>query len=94
VSTPADLPCRIQASFIRLGTQSTLEFDLRLQEYIELTRVRKYEEAIPYSKKYLTPWYETHGVQITQAFNLLAFPPTTTCTPYKVWAAYILTALF
>ncbi|KAF8521027.1 CTLH/CRA C-terminal to lish motif domain-containing protein [Gautieria morchelliformis] len=63
--------------------KSTLEFDLRLQEYIELTRARKYEEAIPYSKKYLTPWYETHGVQITQAFNLLAFPPTTTCAPYK-----------
>ena len=64
--------------------QSTLEFDLRLQEYIELTRARKNEDAIAYSKKYLTPWYETHEAQIRQSFCLLVFPPSTNCPPYKV----------
>ena len=64
--------------------QNTLEFDLRLQEYIELARARKSVEAIAYSKKYLLPWNETHQSQIVQATALLAIAPTTTCGPYKV----------
>ena len=63
--------------------QNTLEFDLRLQEYIELTRAGKHLEAIAYSKRYLLPWRETHLPHIRQAAALLCFPPTTTCSPYK-----------
>ncbi|KAI0716452.1 CTLH/CRA C-terminal to lish motif domain-containing protein [Earliella scabrosa] len=63
--------------------KNTLEFDLRLQEYIELARARKSVEAIAYSKKYLLPWNETHQSQIVQATALLAIAPTTTCGPYK-----------
>ncbi|KAF9010185.1 CTLH/CRA C-terminal to lish motif domain-containing protein [Cyathus striatus] len=63
--------------------KSTLEFELRLQEYIELIRAQKSQEAIAYSKKYLVPWQETHMPQIRQALALLAFPPDTTCGPYK-----------
>ncbi|TFK73498.1 hypothetical protein BDN72DRAFT_814449 [Pluteus cervinus] len=63
--------------------KSTLEFDLRLQEYIELSRVRKAPEAIAYSRKYLLPWQETHLAQVQQASALLAYPPTTSCGPYK-----------
>ncbi|EIM89151.1 uncharacterized protein STEHIDRAFT_119889 [Stereum hirsutum FP-91666 SS1] len=63
--------------------KSTLEFDLRLQEYIELARARRTQEAIAYSKKHLTPWQETHIAQIQQASALLAFPPTTKCGPYR-----------
>ncbi|KAF8527643.1 CTLH/CRA C-terminal to lish motif domain-containing protein [Hysterangium stoloniferum] len=63
--------------------KSTLEFDLRLQEYIELSRACKKEEAIVYSKKYLVSWYETHDTQIKQALALLVFPPNTVCPPYK-----------
>lgn len=63
--------------------KNTLEFDLRLQEYIELARARKNEDAIAYSKKHLLPWQETHLAQIRQAAALLCFPPTTTCGPYK-----------
>ena len=65
-------------------SQSTLEFDLRMQEYIELSRERKTMEAIAYSKKYLVSWQDTHLPQIRQLSALLAFPPTTTCGPYKV----------
>ncbi|KZV67891.1 hypothetical protein PENSPDRAFT_676621 [Peniophora sp. CONT] len=63
--------------------KSTLEFDLRLQEFIELARARKRSEAIMYSRKYLHSWQDTHLSQITQAAALLAIPPTTTCPPYK-----------
>ncbi|KAJ7240453.1 CTLH/CRA C-terminal to lish motif domain-containing protein [Mycena rebaudengoi] len=48
--------------------KSTLEFDLRLQEYIELSRAAKCQEAIDYSRKYLA---------------LLAFRPDTSCGRYK-----------
>ncbi|KAI0044960.1 hypothetical protein FA95DRAFT_1496231 [Auriscalpium vulgare] len=63
--------------------KSTLEFDLRLQEYIELARTRKTREAIAYSRKHLVSWQDTHITQIQQASALLAFPPTTNCNPYK-----------
>ncbi|CCL99210.1 uncharacterized protein FIBRA_01225 [Fibroporia radiculosa] len=63
--------------------KNTLEFDLRLQEYIELARAQKHVEAIAYSKKHLLPWQETHLPQIRQASALLCFPPTTACGPYK-----------
>lgn len=64
--------------------QSTLEFELRLQEYIELARAHKTREAIIYAKKYLVPWQETHLEQITQAMALLAVQPSTTCGQYRV----------
>jgi len=63
--------------------RSTLEFELRLQEYIELARAHKTLEAIIYAKKYLVPWQETHLEQITQAMALLAVQPSTTCGQYR-----------
>ncbi|KAJ7640861.1 CTLH/CRA C-terminal to lish motif domain-containing protein [Mycena polygramma] len=63
--------------------KSTLEFDLRLQEYIELTRASKHHEAIEYSRKHLVPWQETHMDQIQQAAALLAFPPHKASGRYK-----------
>ncbi|KAH9962959.1 CTLH/CRA C-terminal to lish motif domain-containing protein [Russula dissimulans] len=63
--------------------KSTLEFDLRLQEYIELARERRTIDAIAYARKHLIPWQETHLMQIQQASALLAFPRTTACNPYK-----------
>ncbi|KAI0764574.1 CTLH/CRA C-terminal to lish motif domain-containing protein [Trametes elegans] len=63
--------------------KNTLEFDLRLQEYIELARAGKTVEAMAYSKKHLLSWQETHYQQIVQAAALLCYPPTTTCGPYR-----------
>ncbi|KAF8068893.1 CTLH/CRA C-terminal to lish motif domain-containing protein [Lyophyllum atratum] len=63
--------------------KSTLEFELRLQEYIELSRAAKYQEAIAYSKKYLIAWQETHLSQIQTAAALLALPPEKAFGPYK-----------
>lgn len=72
--------------FFRIGlqiVQSTLEFDLRLQEYIELARLRQTDEAIGYLKRHIINWHDAHIQQIKQASALLAFPPDTTCNPYK-----------
>ncbi|KAH7907290.1 CTLH/CRA C-terminal to lish motif domain-containing protein [Hygrophoropsis aurantiaca] len=63
--------------------KNTLEFELRLQEYIELTRARKTQEAIAYSKKHLVPWQDTHLKQILQASILLAILPSTSCGQYR-----------
>lgn len=64
--------------------QSTLEFNLRLQEFIELARAGKGMEAIAYAKKYLTPWQSTEFKRIQQAMTLLIFKSDTKCQPYKV----------
>ncbi|KAJ7461877.1 CTLH/CRA C-terminal to lish motif domain-containing protein [Mycena galericulata] len=63
--------------------KSTLEFELRLQEYIELSRAGKRQEAIEYSRKHLVSWQETHLDQIQQAAALLAFRPDTSYGRYK-----------
>ena len=86
---------KISRRFIySLRSQSTLEFDLRMQEYIELSRERKKMEAIAYAQKYLISWQDTHLPQIRQLSALLAFAPTTTCGPYKVRYNLYAIALF
>ncbi|KAI7859484.1 CTLH/CRA C-terminal to lish motif domain-containing protein [Circinella umbellata] len=62
---------------------STLEFNLRLQEYIELARAGKGMEAINYAQKYLSPWQPTQFKRIRQAMALLVFSSDTQCQPYK-----------
>lgn len=64
--------------------KSTLEFELRLQEYIELARERHVQEALVYARKHLISWQESHFNEIRQAMALVAFSPVTACGPYKV----------
>jgi macrophage erythroblast attacher len=55
-----------------------LEFELRLQQYIELIRAKthpKLLEAIAHAKKYLIPFRATHPHEVQQACGLLAIPP-------------------
>ncbi|PSR73987.1 hypothetical protein PHLCEN_2v10218 [Hermanssonia centrifuga] len=63
--------------------KNPLEFDLRLQEFIELSRIRNLMEAIAYQKKHLIQWQDTHSAQINQAAALLAYTPATAFGPYK-----------
>ncbi|KAF7794786.1 hypothetical protein EIP86_005928 [Pleurotus ostreatoroseus] len=63
--------------------KNPLEFDLRLQEFIELARARNLMEAIAYQKKHLNHWQETHATQIYQAAALLAYSPESAFGPYK-----------
>lgn len=63
--------------------KSTLEFNLRMQEYIELVRAKRYTEAMSYLRKHLAVHSDTHLPEIQQASGLLAFGPLTSCGPYK-----------
>ncbi|KAL1677988.1 CTLH/CRA C-terminal to lish motif domain-containing protein [Schizophyllum commune] len=63
--------------------KSQLEFELRLQEFIELCRQRNTAQAIAYSRKHLIAWQDTHMPQIQHALALLAYAPATQCGPYK-----------
>ena len=67
--------------------QNNLEFDLRLQQYIEMIRTGgpgKQFEAMLHAKKFLVPYKDTHNEAILHAAGLLAQPPDTTHEPYKV----------
>ncbi|KAG9128542.1 GID complex subunit containing RING finger motif [Ceratobasidium sp. 392] len=66
-------------------TKNSLEFELRLQEYIEMIEQGKEVEAMVYLKKYLLAWYDTHPKQIQQASTLPAFPPWMRKMIYKEW---------
>jgi macrophage erythroblast attacher len=65
-------------------SQCTLEFDLRLQEYIELARARRTHDAKAYMNKHMNSWLDTHVKPIKQAAVLLAVPPDTKMGPYRV----------
>ena len=64
--------------------KSSLEFQVRLQEYLELVKAGQRLEAVKHAKKFLSPESELeHSSVVQQAMGLLAFPTTTTIQPYK-----------
>ncbi|CEL04318.1 Putative Protein fyv10 [Aspergillus calidoustus] len=68
-------------------SQYNLEFELRLQQYIEMIRTgdkAKFIDAMAHAKKYLSPYIETQSTEIHRAAGMLAFPPDTKAEPYKV----------
>ncbi|KAJ3076235.1 GID complex subunit containing RING finger motif [Podochytrium sp. JEL0797] len=74
--------CKENSSALK-KIKSNLEFNLRLQEYIELVRAYKLTEAIAYLKKHLTPFADQHLKEVQLAAALLAFDPETLCVRYK-----------
>ncbi|KAI5818800.1 CTLH/CRA C-terminal to lish motif domain-containing protein [Pyronema omphalodes] len=52
--------------------KSDLEFELRLQDFVDLMRNQKLVEAMNYAKKFLAPHKATHFNAIRQAAGLLA----------------------
>lgn len=71
---------------------STLEFQLRLQEYVELVRAGRKMQAIPYAQRWLSASAGARAVavdassrqdEIGRFMALLAFPASTPCQPYK-----------
>lgn len=66
---------------------SSLEFNLRFQQYIELVRQRTTKsmlDAITHARKYLYPYAASHHKEVTQAAALLAFPPDAPFSPKYV----------
>lgn len=76
-----------------LPSQSTLEFTIHLQAYIELCRARSLDAAIVYVKKHLSPVTvselsagggTSQMEELSRAMALLAYAPDTTCQIYQV----------
>lgn len=61
---------------------SNIEFQLRVQEFIELIRNDQRAEAVKYSRKYLTAFKEQMD-EISEVMALLAYPVNTTIEKYK-----------
>ncbi|CAI7599032.1 unnamed protein product [Penicillium bialowiezense] len=67
-------------------TQNNLEFELRLQQYIEMVRTQdrlKKVEAIIHAKKYLVSNQPSQNTEIMRAAGLLVFTQDTRAEPYK-----------
>ncbi|KAJ5270672.1 hypothetical protein N7505_006430 [Penicillium chrysogenum] len=67
-------------------SQHNLEFELRLQQYIEMVRTQdksKKIEAIIHAKKYLIPNHQSQNSEIMRAAGLLVFTQDTRAEPYK-----------
>jgi hypothetical protein len=66
-----------------------LEFQLRLQEFIEFVRADNNLRAITYAKKYLAPWAATHMKELQRVIATLAFKRDTVCATYKVITGFL-----
>nr|GMC96050.1 protein MAEA homolog [Ipomoea batatas] len=65
-------------------SKSKFEFQLRLQEFIEMVRAENMMRAITYARKYLAPWGSTHMKELQRVMATLAFRSNTECAIYKV----------
>ncbi|KAJ4824601.1 hypothetical protein Tsubulata_010914, partial [Turnera subulata] len=65
-------------------SKSKFEFQLRLQEFIELVRAENHLPAIKYARKYLAPWGASHMKEFQRVFATVAFKGSTEFAVYKV----------
>ena len=68
--------------------KSTLEFNVRLQEFIEMIKKDQKMEAVRHAKKFLSTDDPEHLPIVQQGMALLAFPLDTVLQPYKVVPDY------
>ncbi|XP_073963381.1 E3 ubiquitin-protein transferase Katazuke [Choristoneura fumiferana] len=61
---------------------STIEFKIRLQEFIELVRADRRLEAVKYAKKHLSQYEDGQLEDIQHCMGMLAFPNDTEVEPY------------
>lgn len=63
--------------------QSSLEFNLRQQEFIELIRSDRRMDAVRHARKYFTNLEDDQLQDVQHVMGLLAFPFNTELSPYK-----------
>lgn len=63
--------------------KSNMEFNLRIQEFVELIRSDHRMDAIKHAQKHFPNFKDEHLATIQQVMALLAFPVTTNIGPYK-----------
>jgi len=64
-------------------SKSNLEFQLRLQAFVELVRKEAVQEAVQYARKHLGPSCKENFVTIKKYMAILAFQRDTDVQPYK-----------
>ena len=64
--------------------QNNLEFELRLQEYIELRREERLAEALQHAHKHLMSHWSVSEDEVSKAAGLLAYPSPTRVDRYEV----------
>lgn len=74
--------CHENKSYLK-KVRSSLDFEVRLQHYIELVKAEKKAEAVSYHKKHLVKCSDTKLNVIVQASGLLAHGPDTTVPAYQ-----------
>ncbi|KAG7673646.1 putative Protein MAEA-like protein [Nannochloris sp. 'desiccata'] len=62
--------------------RSRLEFELRVQEFVELVRSGNMTGAITHARLHLAPWAGQYPEELQRAAALLAFKADTSCGPY------------
>ncbi|XP_071529525.1 E3 ubiquitin-protein transferase MAEA [Panulirus ornatus] len=62
---------------------SSLEFNVRMQEFIELIKSDRRMDAIRHARKHFTGQDPAHLPSIQRCMALIAFPVTTDVSPYK-----------
>ncbi|XP_013383305.1 macrophage erythroblast attacher [Lingula anatina] len=63
--------------------KSTLEFNLRTQEFIELIRNNRRVDAVKHARKYFNNLEESQMMDVQRVMGLLAFPVDTSISPYQ-----------
>lgn len=63
--------------------KSNMEFNLRIQEFVELVRSDRRMDAIKHSRKYFSSFEDEQLISIQHCMALLAFPSNTKISPYK-----------
>lgn len=62
---------------------STIEFQLRVQEFVELIRADRRLDAVMHARRTFGPFEADQMTEIRQCMGLLAFPCTTEIEPYR-----------
>ena len=63
--------------------RSSLEFEVRLQEFVELIKSGKRMDAVKHARKHLSSSDPEQLPLIQRGMGLLAFPADTNVEPYK-----------
>lgn len=63
--------------------KSSLEFNLRQQEFIELVRSDRRIDAVKHARKYFVNLEEDQLTEVEHVMGLLAYPITTPLSPYR-----------
>lgn len=62
---------------------SNIEFNLRVQEFVELVRKNARTEAVVHARKHFPAFEKTQIKEICECMALLAYQPNTTIEPYR-----------